>query len=31
MSVPGRSVGHEGAHFVDPALIPQRAARRAIQ
>jgi hypothetical protein len=31
MSVPGRSLGHEGAHFVGPVLIPQRAARRAAQ
>jgi hypothetical protein len=31
MSVPGRPVGHEGAHFVDPTLIPQRVARRVVQ
>jgi hypothetical protein len=31
MSAPGRSVGHEGVHFVGPALIPQRAARRVVQ
>jgi hypothetical protein len=31
MSTPGRSVRHEGAHFVSPVLIPQRAARRVVQ
>jgi hypothetical protein len=31
MSVAGRSLGHEGVHFVAPVLIPQRAARRVVQ